>query len=54
MLSRIDRLAALGTLSIDLSGGEPLLHPDLDEIVSAHPLPLSCPTYFRDTLAGRE
>jgi MoaA/NifB/PqqE/SkfB family radical SAM enzyme len=33
MLSRIDRLAALGTLSVDLSGGEPLLHPDLDEIV---------------------
>jgi MoaA/NifB/PqqE/SkfB family radical SAM enzyme len=34
MLARIDRLAALGTLSIDLSGGEPLLHPDLDRIIS--------------------
>jgi len=33
MLSRIDRLAMLGTAMIDLSGGEPLLHPDLDEII---------------------
>jgi MoaA/NifB/PqqE/SkfB family radical SAM enzyme len=33
MLARIDRLAALGTAMIDLSGGEPLLHPDLDVIV---------------------
>jgi MoaA/NifB/PqqE/SkfB family radical SAM enzyme len=30
---RIDRLAALGTGIITLSGGEPLLHPDLDDIV---------------------
>jgi MoaA/NifB/PqqE/SkfB family radical SAM enzyme len=34
MLARIDRLAELGTLSIDLSGGEPLLHPDLDAIIA--------------------
>jgi MoaA/NifB/PqqE/SkfB family radical SAM enzyme len=33
MLERIDRLAALGTTMIDLSGGEPLLHPDLDAII---------------------
>jgi MoaA/NifB/PqqE/SkfB family radical SAM enzyme len=33
VLRRIDRLAALGTGIITLSGGEPLLHPDLDEIV---------------------
>ena len=33
MLQRIDRLAALGTTAIDLSGGEPLLHPELDGIV---------------------
>ncbi len=33
MLDRIDRLAALGTTMIDLSGGEPMLHPDLDEII---------------------
>ncbi len=32
---RVDRLAALGTSIVTLSGGEPLLHPDLDEIVSA-------------------
>jgi MoaA/NifB/PqqE/SkfB family radical SAM enzyme len=33
MLRRIDRLAALGTTIITISGGEPLLHPDLDHIV---------------------
>jgi MoaA/NifB/PqqE/SkfB family radical SAM enzyme len=33
MLDRIDRLAALGTAMIDISGGEPLLHPDLEAIV---------------------
>jgi MoaA/NifB/PqqE/SkfB family radical SAM enzyme len=33
MLARIDRLAALGTSMIDLSGGEPLLHPEIEEIV---------------------
>ena len=34
MLRRIDRLAALGTGIVTLSGGEPLLHPDLDDIIS--------------------
>ena len=34
ILHRIDRLARLGTGIITLSGGEPLLHPDLDAIVS--------------------
>jgi MoaA/NifB/PqqE/SkfB family radical SAM enzyme len=33
MLRRIDKLATLGTGVVTLSGGEPLLHPDLDEIV---------------------
>jgi MoaA/NifB/PqqE/SkfB family radical SAM enzyme len=33
MLRRIDRLAALGAGIITISGGEPLLHPDLDAIV---------------------
>ena len=33
VLRRIDRLAELGTGIITLSGGEPLLHPDLDTIV---------------------
>lgn len=33
VLRRIDRLSALGTGVITLSGGEPLLHPDLDVIV---------------------
>jgi MoaA/NifB/PqqE/SkfB family radical SAM enzyme len=33
MMDRIDRLAALGTAIITLSGGEPLLHPDVIEIV---------------------
>jgi hypothetical protein len=34
MLARIDRLADLGTSLIDLSGGEPLLHPDLDILIN--------------------
>lgn len=34
MLARIDRLAALGTAMVDLSGGEPMLHPGLEQIVS--------------------
>jgi MoaA/NifB/PqqE/SkfB family radical SAM enzyme len=33
MLNRIDLLAALGTAVITISGGEPLLHPKLDEII---------------------
>ena len=34
MLARIDRLADLGTLLVDLSGGEPLLHPDAHELIA--------------------
>ncbi len=34
MRRRLDRLAELGTTVITISGGEPLLHPDLDEIVA--------------------
>ena len=34
VLQRIERLAALGTGIITLSGGEPMLHPDVDEIIS--------------------
>ena len=33
MLRRLDLLAALGTTIITISGGEPMLHPDLDEII---------------------
>jgi MoaA/NifB/PqqE/SkfB family radical SAM enzyme len=33
MLGRIDRLVELGTTVITISGGEPLLHPELDEII---------------------
>jgi MoaA/NifB/PqqE/SkfB family radical SAM enzyme len=33
MLGRIDRLAALGTTIVTISGGEPLLHPELDELI---------------------
>ena len=33
MLSRIDDLARLGTANVEMSGGEPLLHPDLDVII---------------------
>jgi len=34
MVRRLDRLAELGTTIITLSGGEPLLHPELDEIIA--------------------
>ncbi len=34
MIRRIDRLADLGTTIVTISGGEPLLHPDLDEIIT--------------------
>lgn len=33
MLRRIDKLAELGTTVITLTGGEPLLHPDLEQII---------------------
>jgi MoaA/NifB/PqqE/SkfB family radical SAM enzyme len=33
VLRRVDRLASLGTGIVTLSGGEPLLHPDLDQII---------------------
>ena len=33
MFGRIDRLAALGTAVVTVSGGEPLLHPNLDMII---------------------
>jgi MoaA/NifB/PqqE/SkfB family radical SAM enzyme len=33
MLRRIDCLAELGTTVITISGGEPLLHPELDDII---------------------
>src|SRR5712671_5041737 len=35
MIERINHLADLGTGIVTLSGGEPLLHPDLDEIIAA-------------------
>jgi MoaA/NifB/PqqE/SkfB family radical SAM enzyme len=33
MFQRIDKLAALGTSVVTISGGEPLLHPELDELI---------------------
>ena len=33
MFQRIDRLGKMGTGIITISGGEPLLHPELDEII---------------------
>jgi MoaA/NifB/PqqE/SkfB family radical SAM enzyme len=33
MFQRVDKLAELGTSVITISGGEPLLHPQLDEII---------------------
>jgi len=34
MKRRIDQLAALGTSIISFSGGEPLLHPDLPDLIA--------------------
>ncbi len=34
LCERVDRLAALGTSVVTVSGGEPLLHPDLDELIA--------------------
>jgi MoaA/NifB/PqqE/SkfB family radical SAM enzyme len=35
MVRRVDKLASLGTSVVAFSGGEPMLHPDLDEIIRA-------------------
>src|SRR3954464_8171395 len=34
MFARLDHLADLGTTIIPISGGEPLLHPDLDAVIA--------------------
>jgi MoaA/NifB/PqqE/SkfB family radical SAM enzyme len=34
MFQRVDKLGALGTSVVTISGGEPLLHPDLDQIIA--------------------
>jgi MoaA/NifB/PqqE/SkfB family radical SAM enzyme len=34
MFRRIDRLGAMGTSIITISGGEPLLHPELDDVIA--------------------
>lgn len=34
MRRRVDQLARLGTSLVTISGGEPLLHPDLDDIIA--------------------
>ena len=34
MLERLDQLADLGTTIITFSGGEPLLHPELDRLIA--------------------
>ena len=36
MFQRVNKLAELETSVITISGGEPLLHPDLDEIGASH------------------
>src|SRR5580692_1802248 len=33
MYRRVDKLGALGTSVITISGGEPLLHPELDDVI---------------------
>src|SRR5690242_7707755 len=34
MFERLDKLAALGTTAIIISGGEPLMHPDIEKIIA--------------------
>src|SRR5215472_3835531 len=34
MYARLDKLGELGTTIVTISGGEPLLHPQLDEIIA--------------------
>jgi MoaA/NifB/PqqE/SkfB family radical SAM enzyme len=34
MCQRLDKLAALGTTAIIISGGEPLMHPDIEKIIA--------------------
>lgn len=34
MIRRLDRLADLGTAVVSMSGGEPLMHPELDDIIA--------------------
>ena len=34
LFRRIDKLAELGTAAVTLSGGEPLLHPEIEQIIS--------------------
>src|SRR5260221_13644304 len=34
MIERLDRLADLGTTVVSVSGGEPLMHPELDQIIA--------------------
>src|SRR5271167_4710964 len=34
MFRRIDRLGAMGTAAVTISGGEPLMHPELDAIIA--------------------
>jgi MoaA/NifB/PqqE/SkfB family radical SAM enzyme len=37
MFRRIDRLGVMGTAAVTISGGEPLLHPELDDIIARIP-----------------
>jgi MoaA/NifB/PqqE/SkfB family radical SAM enzyme len=34
MFRRIDKLGALGTAVVTISGGEPLMHPELDDVIA--------------------
>src|SRR4249920_1367217 len=34
MIRRIDHLATLGTAIVTISGGEPLLHPEIEKIIA--------------------
>lgn len=55
VLSAIDKLSALGAHSVTLTGGEPLLHPDLFEIIAyARKAPMTVTILTNGTLITQE
>ncbi len=55
MKELIDELAHIGVLNVLVTGGEPLLHPDLFEIISyVRSKPMSCMVFTNGTLITKE
>jgi MoaA/NifB/PqqE/SkfB family radical SAM enzyme len=55
MRDRIDRLAMLGTAVVTISGGEPLLHPEIDRVIAyIHERGMVCTLITNGYLLGPE